>query len=199
MRLKRLGTLGFYLLVLVLSFGIGVWVVPHADAADLGYRFFSSIVSVGDCTTDYGVYTSNAVYDYDTNTDLTAGYTSGSCSKQVNVVQGSFSGVTWHGAAIAQNASGQLCSNFNDASLTYLCNTTDKKAVSATIYFNNLRGVFAPIDRYWVTRHELGHVFGMAHMPCTYQSVMAPFEDCGIAPTSFVLRTYDIALINNWY
>lgn len=74
------------------------------------------------------------------------------------------------------------------------CNQTDRKADNAVIYldstqYNTLQ------TRIYVALHEMGHVFGLYHVPCTVNSVMR--TGCPSPPTW--LQTLEIVWINHNY
>jgi hypothetical protein len=103
------------------------------------------------------------------------------------------------------NAEGFLCYVFQGVP-TGSCNTTDQRAASSSIQFNTLVQPWSNL--LWLTRHELGHVFGLFH-PTDCQNPAVPltvmFETgCylphgGTRPMPTILQADEINWINNTY
>ena len=193
-RLEGMAKKCFSVFIAIVCF-IAASVAAHAD--DLGYRFFTNSVLVGDCGTSYSSYVASAVQDYNLNTHMQATYQGENCNSEVIYVEGNYGATGWTGNSVSVNSANQPCSWFTNTQLTGYCNTTNHKAFGATIFLNDYYPSFTNPN--FEMRHELGHVFGMAHKTdCTVASVMHPFTGyCTYSPTS--LQTYDISLMNSWY
>ena len=175
----------------------GKLAAPTVEAADdLGYRFNTRSVSVSQCTTNYGSYISSAVSDYNDNTDLSMTLITNSCTL-ISYTQGDYGATPWIAVAVPQNSPTRPCIDISDGDVTGDCNKTTRKASSATIYFNDYYGVLPASHRNFAMRHEMGHVFGLAHVSCSTSSVMKESTDCSSLPST--LRTHEKNLINSWY
>ena len=62
------------------------------------------------------------------------------------------------------------------------CNETDKRVTSGVVVWNSAHGPYSDSYANYLSRHEMGHIFGLAHAPChtggdngegAYYSVMA--------------------------
>jgi hypothetical protein len=177
------------------SFILGILIADFADAADNGYRFVTSNVQVSENTRSYGSYIRSAVSDYNDNTDLTVRVVS-NASGVVAFTQGNYGQVGWLALTMPVYSSSRTCIDFNSGDVTGLCNKTTYKARSAVIYFNDRNGIFPPSSRNFATRHEFGHVFGLAHPSCSIDSVMVKYA-CSQNPSR--LRSYERNLVNKWY
>lgn len=187
----RIGKFATYLLV----FAIGFWTGPQSDAADLGYRYFSSTTAVSNTATGFSSYVSSAAADYNNNTDLTVSFVT-NATAVINFTQGNYGATNWEANSVSRNQYQEDCSTFQTGSLTGNCNTTDRKARYATIYINSYYSIPTTV-RHWLTRHELGHALGMGHLDCNADAIMRQTRFCSTPPSS--LRPYDISLINSWY
>jgi hypothetical protein len=184
------------ILVLVIALGAATFTARTIFAAtDLGYCWAGSSAIVENRTSSYSVAVSDAANSYHNYTDLTVSQsTSGS---NIIYLQGNYGAGMSNAVAIANSYYGgswHACANA-DGSLTGACNTSDKKASHAYIYFNDYHGTF-PLPQ-WGTRHEMGHVFGLGHVSCATDSVMKDGSCYPNVPTT--LRTDEINQINAWY
>ncbi|HTG36526.1 MAG TPA: M12 family metallo-peptidase [Thermoanaerobaculia bacterium] len=183
------------LLVFITMAITGFFLTSSANAADdLGFRFFTNNISVSECATSYQTDISAAVADYNNNTDLIMALVTNACTF-VTYVQGDYGPVGWYGKAEPRNSTSRPCFN-SDGSLSGLCNTTDFKAKTATIYLNSYNGGIPTSLRAVVTRHEMGHVFGLGHTSCSAGSIMRP-GSCSSFYTA--LQAQDKNYINAWY
>lgn len=109
-----------------------------------------------------------AAAHYDSQTDLLVGHISyeGSGNGYIKYIEGNYGVTSWTGLATPYNALGQACANVGQ--ITGNCNTTDKKAVRATINIDLADSSFLNqgTNAQYVMIHEAGHVFGMAHPDC---------------------------------
>lgn len=82
------------------------------------------------------------------------------------------------------NAAGQNCYYYPTPSPTGNCNTTTNKATSAIIYFNHyyIQGPSGFPHKDWLARHEMGHVFGLYHPPCSDPYTVMYDTSCGQYP-----------------
>jgi hypothetical protein len=80
------------------------------------------------------------------------------------------------------------------------CNKTDRRAYSARILYNTYYD-YPP--RAWLSRHEMGHVFGLYHPPCTDPyTVMfetSCYQPVGPHPWPTTLQADEISYINSTY
>jgi hypothetical protein len=191
-----LGLSAIFLFVVAATIGLFFAQPTEGAMADQGYRFNSSSVAVGDCTRNYGFEISSAVANYNDSTDLTMTYIGHACTT-ITYTQGDYGVTPWIAITIARNSSGDPCADFSNGFMTGNCNKTNKKAAAATIYFNDHYALSASSS--FSVRHEMGHVFGMAHVTgCTPLSVMKVPGECS-EPFPPLLTTADINLINSWY
>lgn len=87
------------------------------------------------------------------------------------------------------------CANKTNAALNGNCNSTDKRASGGDIYLNSYYKTFMDNNSRFIVKHELAHMFGMAHAECE-DSIMR-LSYCGGLPSS--LRPHDINHINANY
>jgi len=167
---------------------VGEYFVTNAYAADLGYRWYTSYATIQSNASDYVQYPLNTRDDYHNNTDMTMYIDTDNADIEVVIV----SGVSFGGRAIAHSAYGP-CAYYSSGQLTGNCNTSDKKAAAGTVYIKS--GAFPPEQRDWVIRHEIGHIFGMAHDGSGSCHSVMDEDYCVVS----ALQSFDISLMNSWY
>lgn len=172
---------------LAVGIAIGLLVpVTQVDAAtDYGWRWFSTTAIVENRTASYGTDIGGAAYAYNNSTDLSV---SVGGSGNIMFIQGNYGATGWDARAEPFNQYNQPCW------LNSNCNKTDRKAHYAYIYFNDHYGAFS-MPKYGA-RHEMGHVFGLGHVGCTW-SIMAD-GGCRSSVPEY-LQLDDINAISSWH
>lgn len=186
------------------SFSITLLLAPTASAHDIGVRWYQSSASVRDFSSGYGFNYNMAANDYKNNTDMKLNWTtSGSGPGYIHIVAADY-GPNGQPAWAQNFRNGVACNNGPpDLGPTGACNTTDKKANQGYVYNNVNSAYVSTLNSYIasVSRHELGHLVGMAHPDsanlCIEVTVMRP-GNC--IPNLFTtLQTHDKNLMNVWY
>ena len=181
------------LLIAVVAFVLVVAASPAAGH-DLGYRWSSSTAQVYQGSTAYETAIRSAAANYDSFTDLTVSYTSYPGNINAIFFFQENTGPGFLAAAVAYS-NGRACSDKSTTALTGYCNTSDRKANYGEVYLNTYYTSEINTKTNWLMRHEMGHVFGMAHGLCNEGSVMQ--NNCGTLYGS--LTGHDINTINSWY
>lgn len=112
--------------------------------------------------------------------------------QMIRAEEGQWAPLGYAGYAMPLNAAGNLC-YFSPLVPTGNCNMTNAKATSARILFNTR---YAYPNRDYLARHEMGHVFGLYHPPCT-DPITVMYTGCGVEPP--FLQQDEITWINNTY
>ncbi len=181
----------------VLAFGIAASTVASVfAAADLNFRWYGSAI-VENRNTSFGTAISSAVTEYN-NTDLTVSYSAS--GSNILYYQADYGNVGWLGNAQpeANNNGWKLCYDWN-GNWTGSCDTFWHRATHAWIYLNtngNQLGGNATLAT-TVVKHELGHVWGLAHVPCSVWSIMEGGPCFPSMPST--IQNDEITWINNNY
>jgi hypothetical protein len=162
------------LAAVVLAAGIVFADPEYLRGHDTGYRWTSSYwPTIHDLNSSYGSYVTAAAADYNSNTQATV-YT---CSS---------SGCgSWDSLDAGLGSEGPYA-----RTTLYISGSTITSALTEWNY-----NVSQP-NRDHVARHEIGHGFGMDHVPCSPDAVM--WGACS-QPWPSSLQSHDIGHINDWY
>lgn len=186
------------LLGLAFWMGWGVWQNTGAEAHSIGWKWdTSSRPVVSNYTTPYGAAIASAVNDYHLNTDLSTNTCNSPCLESVRHTQVLVGNVDW--AADADSYSNGL-----KCQVSITCNETTNKVNYGIVVWNSSHGPYTDGFANYLARHEMGHIFGLAHVNCVtpeyqsagFYSVMGVY--CPYAVRS-VLQTHDIQDINAKY
>lgn len=145
---------------------------------------------------NYGAEVTSARVDYDINTDMTVAQCAdnGQCGRIV-VLQGNWGATGWKAYAHPFNNLTE-CVTYPGTTSNGNCDWWFRRANFGYVYMNDNYGIYSSAFANLLVRHEIGHIFGLAHVPCTTWSVMVT-EDCGSGPGQ--LTTHDINDINSYY
>jgi hypothetical protein len=145
--------------------------------------------------------TSGADNDYTDNTDINIAnceyhnYAGSHFIGDIIHYYGDYGVQSWVGFADASN-NWNACANYPSGTITGWCNTTDHKTNAAFIYWNTNNFTFTSSYAKYVARHEMGHVFGLAHPSCSTVSVMRD----GVCGTVYAqLQSHDMSDMNGKY
>ena len=156
------------------------------------FRFHSSSVKMDDRTSSYATQVSDAVDDFNDNTDMT--WTEAEPA-EIIYLEGNWGYTGWVGAQQAKSDTVN-CFTWPDIYLTGYCDDDENKADFSYIYLNTQYQDALDEKIENIVRHEPGHVLGMAHTNCTSSSVMKR----SICTNYFeILRSHDIYHINDWH
>ena len=185
-------------LVFALASLVSLAIVQAAFAHELSIalRWHSSTVTVKDLTSSYSAHVNGAVSDYNNNTDMSW---SKSSNGRMIFVEMDLGHTGWEAAAIAETpvqGGYDACMEYPSTGMTGACNTTDRKAHRAHIYFNTYNRIKLDAIINTAVIHEPGHAIGMAHTECNKVSVMKR-GTCGNLHT--ILKPHDKNHINDWY
>ena len=192
-----------WMVILFLAFLV-VWLVwgiwQSVAAHNIGWKWdTTNNPVVTNYNTSYGSQISSANADFNSNTDLTV-YSCGTpCNYTIQHINDYVSDADWAAAADSFHQ-GELC-----IPGTGNCNETTKKVTSGAVVWNTANGPYTDSYANYIARHEMGHIFGLAHAPChaggnygggSYYSVMAiscPYD------ARDELEDHDIDDINDKY
>ena len=183
-------------LVLVLSLFLGFFAgymfLKPAEAHPIGWYWdVANIqIKVKNNTSSYGVQISSATSDYNNNTDLSAQTSTSSCT--ICHAQGNWGMSGWVARALPYSYR-TICVNAATGVPTGYCNTTNHKVSLGHVQWNDYYGTSRP---HFIARHEMGHLFGLAHTNCSYSSVM---QGVVCNPYPAALTGHDRADINAMY
>lgn len=172
----------------VISTLLAIAVTSTISAHDFGYKFYSANVTFRAINLSWGSQVQSAADDYNwtaLNVSYSTTYSSGPGS--IQFYQSNYGASGWIARAQGWNAVGSQCSSDDGLSLTGNCNRTDKKANYGAVYLDLADQAFIDAHPNFVVRHEAGHILGMAHGPCSEDSVMVP--NCGTLRAT--LSTHD--------
>ena len=184
--------------VLIATLQWGAW--QNAGAHSIGWKWDTSNTPVvTNYNTSYGSEISSANADYNSNTDLTVYSCNTPCSESIKHRQNYVSDADWAAAADSYS-NGSLCNDEID------CNETTNLVTNGRVTWNSAHGPYSNSFANYLARHEMGHIFGLAHAPCQtggdlgpgngYLSVMA--VSCPYTPPD-TLQDHDISDINGKY
>jgi hypothetical protein len=142
------------------------------------------------------MYATFLAADYDLNTELVVSRNDSTTALGVVYYMQDNYGASYSPAWAIEYRDSQPCNHQYGGGATGNCNTTDKKANLAYIYFNLAHKGILDNKALAISKHELGHVLGMAHGGCTEVSIMRTGE---CAQVFDFLQTHDIAWMNLWY
>lgn len=198
-RINRLMLAAVAILVaLTCWMGWGLWQSTDTEAHSIGWKWdTSSRPVVSNYTTPYGAAIASAVDDYHRNTDLSLNTCNSPCRESVRHTQVSVGNVDWAGLADSY-------SNGLKCLVSITCNETTNKVTYGIAVWNSAHGPYTDGFANYLARHEMGHIFGLAHVTCVtpeYQSagfysvmgVHCPYDALS------VLQTHDIQDINAKY
>ena len=159
-------------LTALMTFGVGIRVVEAANPW-LHLWAYSTFTIENSQAGNMSTYMTNAANDYSNNTDLNSTSSSGKIKAQT-ANYGSLA--QYQGYTSPANSSNKRCYYYPLPIGTAECNTTDKKATSAIIYFNTY---YMGSDKDYLARHEMGHVFGLYHPSCSSADSVMKAPNCG--------------------
>jgi len=156
----------------VTSAGIALTTAPRADAIWVSplYRWHTSVVARAQAFgTSFPNEVASAVADYDVNTrlNLPAPCWEWACGN-IEYIQDWYGDTPW-GAGLAQPwawtpSTGWInCVEFWSGNNTGQCDTSSKQVQYSYIFYNTTYWNLLATYPHNVARHELGHVFGLAH------------------------------------
>ena len=188
---------GAVLLALAFWGAWGLW--QYADAHPIGWKWnTSNHPLVSNFNTPYNDEIQSTVDDYDSNTDLSVDSCNQPCSESILHILQYVGSADWAAAADSYS-NGQQCN------VDITCNETTNKVTSGVVVWNSAHGTYSESYANYLARHEMGHIFGLAHAPChtegdygggAYYSVLA--ISCPYAAKD-ELQDHDIDDINDKY
>ena len=173
---------------------LATWTTSLVYGHELPYplRFHSSTVRIDDRTASYATQISNAVDDFDDNTDMNW---SDAEPAEIIYLEGNWGATGWIAGA-RPYTDGVVCATWPNLDLTGDCDDDENKADFAYIYLNTHYQEKLNEEIENAVRHEPGHVLGMGHTLCGADSVME-HGWCNNPPES--LTSHDKDHINDWY
>lgn len=175
----------------------GLW--QEAEAHNIGWKWNTNSTPMA---TNYNTfYTSpiaSAATDYDSNTDLAVHWCISPCNESIEHRQQFVGNVDWTGAADSY-------SNGSQCYVDITCDEVSNQVTYGHVIWNSAYGPYTDSYANYLARHEMGHIFGLAHASChaggdygggSYYSVMAVL--CPYGPVD-ELQDHDIDDINDKY
>lgn len=158
------------------------WEWDYADANPI----------VRNATSSYGVQIESARANFHNSTNMTVyGCPSNTNCGNIIHLQGNYGATGWN-ACVRPYSHGTPCSDGN-CNPNYSCDHWGNKVNWSDVRWNDYYGTSRP---HFVARHEMGHVFGLAHTPCSVSSVM---QGAVCSPYPVTLTSHDINDLNAWY
>ena len=187
---------GAILLALALWGAWGLW--QDAGAHSIGWKWdTSSAIIVSNYSTRYGTQITGAVNDYNSNTDLAVNSCNTPCNESIRHIQKRVGNVDWAAGADSY-------SNGSQCNVDITCNETSNKVTYGRVVWNSASGTYSNSYAKAIARHEMGHIFGLAHVNCVTAEIdVAAFYSvmnilCSYPAPGF-LRRHDIRDINGKY
>ena len=195
-RISRFLLVVFAVLAALAFWGtLGLW--QGADADRIGWLWDDdNVLPIATSVNNpYPQQNRKAVEDYDTNTDLSVRWCNSPCSSfNIRFIGDGWGETGW--IAKTNPIRDRVLCLVNGRLSPLRCNETNRKINSATINWNSQYYPHPGIFAHFVARHELGHVFGLAHLNCgSGPSVMV--RPCSLSPDT--LQPRDIRDINSMY
>lgn len=184
------------LLSFMAGFAFSLSNAVYVNAANqLPIRWISNAAIVQNNTSSIPI--GSMVNDYDTSTNLIIS-TNG--SPNIIAWEGNYGATGWP-AGVQPYAIQPLetynCVSWPTLALTGICGWYVNRPNFAYMYFNTGHPAYVSMSKHWMARHEMGHLFGLAHI-CTVKSVMntpPPCENTG----ADTLQPDEINAINSWF
>lgn len=174
-------------LAVTLAFGGSAGAHEYSPAFDWDEDETSEVANYN---TQYGQQALRARDDYYANTDLDVDWCTYPCG--ANIIHYEANSGPGRGTAEAWVYSGST----SCFPVSY-CNEDDHKADFAYIYWNSYYGPYDSDAANYLARHEMGHAFGLDHVPCSESSSVMYTGCSGGLPTT--LQSHDISDMNTEY
>lgn len=180
-------------LTIVLALVAGaITISTSAYGHDIGWKWeYSDVVPTDtDQNTNYDTAEWNGYWDYNSNTDLVMSWCTWQCTANIINYEGDYGATGWTGKADPYSHGVECIQNPG------YCNETDHQVDFAYILWNSYYGPYDSSGANYIARDEMGHVFGLAHVPCSTYSIMNTGCTTGLPTT---LQSHDISDINAKY
>ncbi len=188
---------GFLCIAFAAVFLISFVNFREANAVDIGWHWDYSAGApvVRNSTSSYSVQIASATSDFHNNTDMSV-YSCPSHTNCGNVIHSQSSWGTQYPIAWALPFSGGSPCTDNKGQTIYTCDHGSNKPDWAAVRWNDSWG--ANSKPHFTARHEMSHVFGLAHRSCGDYSVMKPSLTCG-GTYPATLTSFDENDLSIWY